>query len=93
MTIVFPDSGVSPANPSATLCRAYGCQMVAMRYQTIDSYLLENIKFFDENKHAFVLKPEELRAPNNVIAKPTPQNPENSYKTRTYTNNLFNFNY
>ena len=93
MTIVLPNLGNNPDNPSALLSRQYGCQMVAMRYQTIDSYLLENIKFFDENKHAFVLKPEELRAPNNVIAKPTPQNPENSYKTRTYTNNLFNFNY
>jgi hypothetical protein len=61
MTIVLPDLTNNPDNPSAVLARSYGCQMVAMRFQLPDNYLLENIKYFDEAKHAFVLKPEELR--------------------------------
>ena len=61
MTIVLPNLTNNPDNPSAALSRSYGCQMVAMRFQLPDNYLLENIKYFDESKHAFVLKPEELR--------------------------------
>jgi hypothetical protein len=61
MTIVLPDLTNNPDNPSAALARSYGCQMVAMRFQLPDSYLLENTKYFDEARHAFVLKPEELR--------------------------------
>ena len=64
MTIVLPDLTNNPDNPSAALSRSYGCQMVAMRFQLPDSYLLENIKYFDEAKHAFVLKPVELRERN-----------------------------
>ena len=40
MSIVFPDKGTNPVNPSAILCRTYGCQMIAMRYQYIDNFLL-----------------------------------------------------
>ena len=112
MTIVLPDLTNNPDNPSAALARSYGCQMVAMRFQLPDGYLLENIKYFDEAKHAFVLKPVELREKNlklnlkpfedssKDIDKATElikgeldifeQNPDFSYKTRTYTNKLFN---
>lgn len=67
MTIVLPDIGNNPENPSAQLTREYGCQMVAMRYQLPNERLQENIKFFDENGHAFVLKPDNLRAPKNKL--------------------------
>jgi hypothetical protein len=111
MTIVLPDLNNNPDNPSAALSRSYGCQMIAMRFQLPDNYLLENIKYFDEAKHAFVLKPEELREKKLTLnIKPFKdaskdvdksselikgelnifeQSPDYSYKTRTYTNKLF----
>ena len=39
MTIVLPDIGGDPENPNSIICRETGCQMVAMRYQHIDTYL------------------------------------------------------
>jgi hypothetical protein len=67
MTIVLPNLTNNPDNPSAALARSYGCQMVAMRFQLPDSYLLENITYFDEGRHAFVLKDESLREKNLTL--------------------------
>ena len=93
MTIVFPDNGVNPANPSASLCRAYGCQMVAMRYQLVDNLLMENALFFDRAGYAFSLKPEALRYIPVTIPEPTPQNPEYSYSTRDVATDYYSFKY
>ena len=93
MTIVFPDSGVNPANPSGTLCRAYGCQMVAMRYQLVDNLLMENALFFDRAGYAFSLKPENLRYIPVTIPTPTPQNPAYSYATREVSSDFYSFKY
>ena len=93
MTIVYPDSGVNPSNPSGMLCRAAGCQMVAMRYQHVDNFLKENAVFFDEGGYAFVLKPENLRYRPVTIPTPTPQNPAYSYQTRTAKSDYYNFKY
>ena len=93
MTIVFPDSGVSPANPSGTLCRAYGCQMVAMRYQLVDNLLMENALFFDRAGYAFSLKPENLRYVPVTIPTPTKQNPAYSYATREASSDFYSFSY
>ena len=93
MTIVFPDSGTNPANPSGTLCRAYGCQMVAMRYQLVDNLLMENALFFDRAGYAFSLKPEELRYKPVTIPIPTPQNPAYSYSTRKASTDYYSFKY
>ena len=93
MTIVFPDFGVNPSNPSGMLCRAAGCQMVAMRYQYVDNFLKENAIFFDEGGYAFVLKPENLRYRPVTIPRPTPQNPAYSYQTRTAKTDYYNFKY
>jgi hypothetical protein len=92
MTIVFPDSGVNPTNPSGYLCRASGCQMVAMRYQMVDNFLLENALFFDTCSYAFCLKPADLRYTPVTIPSPTPQNPEYSYATRNVSSDYYNFN-
>lgn len=67
MTIGLPDKGASPANPSSILMREYGCQMLALRYQVIDSNTEENNIFFDDAGHAFVLKPEDLRYKKIVV--------------------------
>ena len=92
MTIVFPDNGTNPANPSALLCRTYGCQMVAMRYQYVDNFLEENAMFFDRTGSAFALKPLALRYVPITIPDPTPQNPNYSYATRTVSSDFYSFN-
>jgi hypothetical protein len=93
MTIVIPDNGVNPANPSGMLCRAAGCQMVAMRYQYVDNFLMENTLFFDRATYAFALKPLALRYQVVTIPTPTPQNPSYSYATRNATTDYYSFNF
>lgn len=93
MSIVYPDVGTNPSNPSGVTSRAAGCQMVAMRYQYVDNYLEENAIFFDEGGYAFVLKPANLRYTPVTITQPIPQNPENSYQTRNVTTDYYSFNY
>jgi hypothetical protein len=93
MTIVFPDSGVNPVNPSGMLCRESGCQMVAMRYQYVDNYLEENALVFDRCGYAFCLKPEELRYQEVTIPDAEPQNPTYSYDTRTETTDYYSFDF
>lgn len=91
MTIVFPDKGVNPSNPSGTLCRTYGCQMVAVRYQYVDNYLMENALFFDRASYAFSLKPADLRYTPVTIPDPTPQNPDYDYSTRNVSSDYYSF--
>jgi hypothetical protein len=93
MTIVFPDSGTDPVNPSGLLCRGYGCQMVAMKYQTVDNNLIENTKYFDGAGYAFSLKPADLRYQPVTIPDPTPQNPAYSYATRNASTDYYSFNF
>ena len=92
MTIVTPDTGANPSNPSGILCRASGCQMVAMRYQMVDNFLLENNEFFNTTTYAYALKPIELRYTAVTIPDPTPQNPDYSYATRNVSSDYYNFN-
>lgn len=93
MTIVLPDGGASPSNPSGMVCRASGCQMVAMRYQLVDNFLMENALFFDRAGYAFALKPSELRYTPVTVAAPTPQNPDYSYATRTASTDYYSFKF
>jgi hypothetical protein len=93
MTIVFPDETYNPANPNGILCRSYGCQMVAMRYQLPDNFLKENNNFFNEASYAFSLKPENLRYEPVILPNPNPQNPNYSYATRNVTTDYYSFNF
>jgi hypothetical protein len=93
MTIVLPDNGSNPGNPNGLLCRAGGCQMVAMRYQMVDNYLMENALFFDRAGYSFALKPEVLRYVPVTVPKPTPQLPEYSYATRTASSDFYSFQF
>jgi len=93
MTIILPDSGANPSNPSGYLGRASGCQFVAMRYQMVDNYLMENALFFDRVGYAFSLKPAELRYQVVTIPTPTPQNPNYSYATRNVSTDYYEFNF
>jgi hypothetical protein len=83
MSIVLPDGGVNPPNPSADYTRMLGCQVVAMRYQYVDNFLLSDINFFDTNGYAFVRKQENMRYIPVTIDPPIPQNPELSYEEKT----------
>lgn len=91
LTIVFPDTGSNPPNPSGILCRDAGCQMVAMRYQYADNFLAENALFFDRCGHAFCLKPEKLRFKEKMLPDAVPQKPELSYKTRNVSTDFYQF--
>ena len=91
MTIVFPDKEINPQNPNGLVCRSYGCQMIAMRYQYVDNYLMENTNFFDQGGSAFVLKPPELRYQPLTIPVPPPQNPNYSYDTRTISTEYYTY--
>lgn len=93
MTIVLPDKGSNPPNPSGLFCRAVGCQMVAMRYQYVDNFLTENNSFFDNASYAFSLKPEKLRYKPVTVPAPTPQNPNYSYETRKATTDYYSFKF
>jgi len=93
MTIVTPDNESNPANPSGMVCRASGCQMVAMRYQLVDNNLMENALFFDRAGYAFALKPADLRYQPVTVPAPTPQNPEYSYATRNSSTDYYSFNF
>jgi hypothetical protein len=82
MSIVLPDGGVNPPNPSADYARELGCQFVAMRYQYVDNFLLSDINFFDNNGYAFVRKLENVRYKPVTIPPPVDQDPSLSYEPR-----------
>lgn len=91
MTIGMPDKGADPENPSGVVMRETGCQMLAMRFQTVDANLEEVIQFFDNAGTAFVLKPENLRYKQETIPEPPKQDPNLSYATRTIESNYYKF--
>jgi hypothetical protein len=91
MTIGMPDKGSNPDNPSSLTMRAYGCQLLAIRYQTVDTNLAENNVFFDDHGHAFVLKPQKLRYIPETIPAPPAQNPALSFATRDVKSDFYDF--
>jgi Phosphatidylinositol-specific phospholipase C, X domain len=91
MTIAMPDNGSSPKNPNTIVCREMGCQMVAMRYQSFDTFLEEDTLYFDEAGYAFVLKPERLRYIPVTIPDPPAPNPNLSYATKTIKTDYYSF--
>ena len=91
MTIGMPDTGSNPDNPGGATMRANGCQLLALRYQVIDTNLEENDLFFNEERHAFVLKPINLRYVPKTIPEPEPQDPKLSYATREVSSDFYNF--
>jgi hypothetical protein len=71
--------------------RTYGIQMLAMRYQYVDTNLEENDLFFNEEGRAFVLKPEKLRYIPVTIEAPPAQDPAVSFATRTVSSDYYKF--
>ena len=91
MTIVLPDEGANPGNPSGNLMRETGCQLQAMRYSHLDTQVEESDVFYDEAGFAFVLKPEPLRYVPVLVDAPVPQKPELSYETRAVESDYYKF--
>jgi len=89
MTIGVPNNGSNPENPSSVVMRAMGCQMLAMRYQSVDSNIEENDIFFNENGHAFVLKPADLREKITLLEPPPVQDPALYYDTRVLKTEIY----
>jgi hypothetical protein len=89
MTIGIPNKGPNPANPSSVVMRSLGCQMLAMRYQSVDANVEENDLFFNTAGHAFVLKPPELRAQITIVAPPIEQNPALFYNDRILKSDIY----
>lgn len=82
MSIVLPDLSPNNNNPSSVLSLNYGCQMVALSFQSFDSSLEYYNEVFDLAGSAFVLKPAELRFIPVTIPTPPPPNPAYSYEKR-----------
>jgi hypothetical protein len=93
MSIVFPENGVNPPNPSAIVTGENGCQMTAMRFQNTDSYLEQYNSFFDEAGYAFVLKPLKLRYEPVMVDQAKPQDKKLSYETRTSSTDYYSINF
>lgn len=91
MTIVIPDNKPNPENPSGIICRAMGCQMMAIRYELEDTHLQENEIFFNGKGYSFILKPEELRYKPIFIEETPPNNPLLNYAERTSSSNYYSF--
>jgi hypothetical protein len=91
MTIVLPDLSISSKNPSSSLSLNYGCQLVALSFQSYDSSLEYYNEMFDTAGSAFVLKPIELRYIPVTIPVPPPANPAYSYEKREVTADYYNF--
>ena len=85
MSIVLPDLGVTPDNPSAPLAMAYGCQLIGMSFQNLDANMQYNDLFFDKYGSAFALKPAHLRY-EPVTIEVVPDNPSDySFEDRDLT--------
>jgi hypothetical protein len=91
MTIGMPDKGSNPDNPSSITMRTYGVQLLAMRYQTVDTNLEENDLLFNEAGRAFILKPEKLRYIPEEIPDPPAQDPNVSFATREVKSDFYSF--
>jgi hypothetical protein len=91
MSIVLPDLSTNIKNPSSTLSLNYGCQMVALSFQSYDPSLEYYNEMFDTAGSAFVLKPIELRFIPVTIPIPPPQNPAYSYEKRDIKSDYYNF--
>lgn len=91
MTIALPDKGTNPDNPNAVVLRETGCQLLAMRYSKIDTWVEESDVFFEEHGSAFVLKPENLRYIPVTIPAPPPQNPALSFAPQTVQSDFYQF--
>jgi hypothetical protein len=82
-TIVTPDSGSNPSNPSIQMANILGIQFTAMNFSNVDSNLTECINYFNKEGYSFVLKPVNLRSIPVIIQTVDPNPPSYSFAPRT----------
>ncbi len=82
-TIVTPDSGSNPSNPSIQMANILGIQFTAMNFSNVDSNLTECINYFNKEGYSFVLKPVNLRSVPVIIQTVDPNPPSYSFAPRT----------
>jgi hypothetical protein len=90
MTLSMPNLSSSDDNIEAAIHMRYGCQFIAMNYQNYDEHLEFIDSFFENEGHAFVLKPAELRFVPVIIDNPPKQDPNLSFGERTASKPYFN---
>lgn len=90
MSITMCDLSTKDNNMDAGIHFKYGCQMVCMNFQSVDSYLVFYLEYFNNSNSAFILKPEQLRYEVVYSKQPAPQNPKVSYAQRLIQKPYFN---
>ena len=91
MTVVLPDWSANDQNPNFNIARQYGCQMIGMSFQNFDSNLEHYNAFFDGQRSAFVLKPENLRFKPIAIKVPEPPPKSYSFASRPIKRDFYDF--
>ena len=91
MSIVIPGPRANDTNPNFNIARQYGCQFLAMSFQNYDSNLEHYNTFFDSQKFAFVLKPDNLRYIPVTIPLPPPPPQKYSYEKRPIQSDYYNY--
>jgi hypothetical protein len=92
MSIVTPDVGANPSNPSISTSNLLGIQMTAINFSNEDEMYDKTVNFFSDNGTAFVLKPENLRYRPMYIAIPNDPPASYSFAPRDISSRYYNFN-
>jgi hypothetical protein len=82
MTISMPDLSKTDDNFQPVIHFKFGCQMICLNFQNVDSNLEYYIQHFNEEQTAFILKPVELRYQVKTAAPPSKQDQNLSYAPR-----------
>lgn len=90
MHITMNDLKKNSSNIDPSIHIKYGCQMVGMNFQKVDSHLIYYLEFFNKNNSAFVLKPKPLRYIPIVVDNPEPQDSKLSYAPKEIKKSYFN---
>lgn len=91
MTICIPDLNEFPINPSPSLAMNYGCQFIAMAFQSNDSNMKFYTDIFNQSNSAFILKPINLRYIPTMISLPPPPDDALSYINRPVSDDFYSF--
>lgn len=89
MSISMPDFSSYDTNMNAGTHFKYGCQMICMNFQNVDTNLIFYLEQFNEAGSAFILKPDELRYVPQYATAPKKQDPKLSYAPKQISKPYF----
>jgi hypothetical protein len=72
ISLLLPDYSANAINTNPSLGMSYGCQMVAMSFQTFDANMEYYMTYFNNAGFAFIYKPSYLRYIPQYITLPPP---------------------